>query len=213
MAKDSEKWWQTLPVMITAIAGTITAIAGLVAALNQAGIFPTKAESNSQSTAPSVVTETPTPSPPSLAQPAAETPAAQSGANHQPSAVNPAVTTLTSGMAASLPFEGGGSVTYTILSAQLEPFNQETQSLKLTVRCTSNYPYDLNFWSRSFRLLVEGVPQSPNNDLNELVSAQSAKEGEITFIVPASTRQAILDIGEPGKETTQIPLDLTATSP
>jgi hypothetical protein len=51
----SQSWWQTLPGLITAIAGTITAIEGLLAGLNQVGLLPstTTKSANSLASAPS----------------------------------------------------------------------------------------------------------------------------------------------------------------
>lgn len=36
---SEQSWWQTLPGILTAVAGCITAITALIAALNQAGVF------------------------------------------------------------------------------------------------------------------------------------------------------------------------------
>lgn len=41
---QKKKWWNTLPGILTAIAGTITAITGLIVALNQAGIIASREE-------------------------------------------------------------------------------------------------------------------------------------------------------------------------
>lgn len=46
----SQSWWQTLPGILTAVAAIITAITGLIVALNQAGGF--SRESNSASPSP-----------------------------------------------------------------------------------------------------------------------------------------------------------------
>jgi len=35
--------------------------------------------------------------------------------------------------------------------------------------------------------VVNGVPMAPESDLNELVPAQSAKEGDVIFVVPRGT--------------------------
>lgn len=37
--QKSQSWWQTLPGILTALGGSITAIAALIVALNQAGLF------------------------------------------------------------------------------------------------------------------------------------------------------------------------------
>ncbi len=65
MAEESskpQKWWQTLPGILTAVAAIITAVTGLVIALNQAGVFSGTSKTGSPS-------PTPTSSPP-IATPA-----------------------------------------------------------------------------------------------------------------------------------------------
>jgi len=46
---SKKSWWQTLPGVLTAIAGFITAISGLVLALYQTGVLPLSQGPNSQS--------------------------------------------------------------------------------------------------------------------------------------------------------------------
>jgi hypothetical protein len=211
-AKETESstssWWQTLPGALTAIAATITAITGLVVALHQANIFPTSKTSPTPSKttvqSPSTSTNPQTPTPTVSVSP--------DGAAPSPT-INEEILMLPAGMEARLPVGAGGTVVYKILSAQLEPFNAENRSLKLTIRCTANHQYAVSFGSHSFRLLVDQVPRSPTNLLNEVVEPQSAKEGEIIFTVPNSTSKATLKIGDPGKETTQIPFDFSTTKP
>jgi hypothetical protein len=123
------------------------------------------------------------------------------------------ILTIPNDTEAKLPAGEDGTVIYTLLSAQLEPFNAENRFLKLTIRCMVDHSYDINFWDKSFRLVVDGVPRSPANALNELVAAQSAKEGEIVFAVPKTARSLSLKIGNPGRETAEIPLDLDAARP
>jgi hypothetical protein len=67
--------------------------------------------------------------------------------------------------------------------------------------------YDANFWDRSFRLIVDGVPMAPESALNELVPGQSAKEGDVLFVIPHGTRGATLRITY-GDDSTEIPLRL-----
>lgn len=44
MAEEKQSWWQTLPGILTAVAGVITAITGFFLAINQSGCFSSKAE-------------------------------------------------------------------------------------------------------------------------------------------------------------------------
>src|SRR6266566_3239866 len=49
----TQSWWQSLPGILTATAGTITAIAGLVVALYQAGFFEHDKKESAVAGAPS----------------------------------------------------------------------------------------------------------------------------------------------------------------
>jgi hypothetical protein len=194
-------WWQTMPGLLTAIAATLTATAGLIATLHQTGLLPAA----TKTPAPSPVADTAGSPSPSDISPLDGQPNEQP--NEQPSE-SPQALPLADGMEVTLPIGADGTALYKVLSARVEPMNTENLALKLTIRCTNNDLYPINFWNNSFRLLVDGVPRSPINDLNELVEAQSASEGELVFDFPVSTREIILKIGDPGKETTQIPFDL-----
>lgn len=202
--KDTESrtsnWWQTLPGVLTAIAGIITGIAGLVAALHQAGILPVpKQPSGSLASTASSTSN-------SRVEPQTSLTSSQTDV---PPSLNPKSIALDDGMEATLQIQAEGNVVYRVLYAQLEPRNADDLSLKLMIRCTNNGRYPLNFWSQSFRLLIDGVPRSPSNDLNVVVEPQAVKEGEIVFIIPASVPKAQLQIGDPGRETVQIPLDFS----
>lgn len=48
MAEEKQNWWQTLPGILTAIAGTITAITGLIIAVNQTGFLNNHKEKATQ---------------------------------------------------------------------------------------------------------------------------------------------------------------------
>jgi len=64
-----QSWWKTVPGILTAAAGFITAVSGLILALHQAGIFENKGFLPSESTSKTVL-ETPTkPKEPPLMEP------------------------------------------------------------------------------------------------------------------------------------------------
>jgi hypothetical protein len=191
-----QSWWQTVPGLLTAVAALITALTGLAVAVYQIRDSP-------QVSAPSG-SEQASPEKPDAA--ASQTPSGEGGTQQSLS--------LPVGMEVKL---AGGDIVYKILSARLEHYNAEKDALSFTIRCTSNSPYPVNFWDRSFRLLVDDVPRAPISGLNEVVEGQSAKEGDIVFEVPTGEDKVVLQISAPTAsgtdETTEIPFDLTAAKP
>ena len=189
-----QSWLQTLPGFLTAVAAVITAVTGLTVAVYQIR--------DSQGSAPSG-SEQASPEKPDAA--ASQTPSGDGGTQQS--------LALPAGMEVKL---AGGDIVYKILSARLEPYNAEKDTLRFTIRCTNNGPVAMNFWDDSFRLLVDSVPRAPNSGLDEVVEGRSAKEGEVVFEVPARENKVVLQISAPtpsGSETTEIPFDLRAAKP
>ena len=62
------------------------------------------------------------------------------------------------------------------------------------LRYSNTGRFDANFWDRSFRLFVDGVPRPPTNRLNELVANDSAKDGDVVFEVPVGVKDVLLQI-------------------
>lgn len=194
-AGDTRKpvsWWQTLPGVLTALAAVITAATGLVVALRSS-------DAPRRETEPPAVTAT----------------------NSPAEAVAPSITPTPVPAAASgdIPLPSGrdvrlarGDVAIRMLSARLEPFSPEKRALVLSLRHTNNSRYPQNFWTASYRLVVDGVPRAPSNSLNQVVEGESAQEGEVTFEVPVQAKQVVLRISA-GDERTEIPLDLPAAKP
>ncbi|MDM0003010.1 hypothetical protein QTI24_30805 [Variovorax sp. J22P240] len=189
---DEEKpktWWQTLPGIITSLTAAITAIAGLVVAFKQAGWIGS----------------------PPPAQPPSVTAPASSSWQAPAVAAAPASSSRTS-HAVTLPAMRDyklGLVTFTLLSAEVSPQTSEKDALRIRLRMMNNDAYDTNFWDRSFRLLVDGVPTAPESDLNELVRARSAKEGTVLFVIPHGTAAGNLEVSH-HDEQTSIPLAFAA---
>jgi hypothetical protein len=190
-----QSWWQTVPGFLTAVAALITALTGLAVAVYQIRDSQVSATSGSEQVSP----EKPVAA-------ASQTPSGDGGTQQS--------VALPTGTEVKL---AQGDIVYKILSARLEPYNAEKNALRFTIRCTSNSPYPVNFWDRSFRLLVDGVPRAPISGLNEIVEGQSAKEGDIVFEVPTGEDKVVLQISAPTPsgtdETTEIPFDLTAAKP
>jgi hypothetical protein len=94
-----------------------------------------------------------------------------------------------------------GSATYTLIEAELAPRTNELDTLRIRIRVLNQGSYGLNFWSNSFRLIVDGLPQAPTNSLNEVVESVEAKEGEVKFTVPHGIALAELMIRSGGART------------
>jgi len=101
----------------------------------------------------------------------------------------------------------GGASDTTIVSAQIEPIDLGRRSLKLVVRYMNAGRYPANFWSSSYRLIVDGVPRAPTNLLDEVVEPDSAKEGDVVFELPLAAKDVVLQISS-GEEKSRIPLKL-----
>jgi hypothetical protein len=188
---ESPRWWQTVPGILAAVAAIVTALTGLIVAINQTGWFarpdPPAATKASTTTTP------PGPSSP----PAASTSAASPSGPPRHSVALPALRDYKLGTA-----------TFTLLRAEVSSKTTEKNALQVRVRMLNRDRYDANFKDSWFRLIVDGVPMAPESDLNELVAAQSAKDGEVLFVVPRETTSARLKIAY-GDDSTEIPLSLT----
>ena len=90
-----------------------------------------------------------------------------------------------------------GTATFTLLKAEVSPQTTEKNALQIRLRMLNDNRFDANFWDRSFRLIVNGVPMAPESNLNEVVPAQSAKEGDVIFVVPRGTTGGNLKITKP----------------
>jgi len=177
------RWWQTVPGILTGVAAIITAVTGMVLAFNAIR------QARSGGDVPKPVIS----SPPIVSASA-------------PSAGADAVTSVTLPEIHQIKLAGGAAV-ITVLSAELEPIEAERRSLKFVVRHLNTSRYATNFWSSSYRLLIDDIPRAPTNDLNEIIPGDSAKEGEVVFEVPARTRDVVLQISS-GEEKRRIPFRL-----
>lgn len=182
-------WWQTLPGILTGIAAIITAVTGLIVVFNRTG-------NRSEDTRPASVSAPIVPQPGSPA--ASRTPGPGGGAGRAEPIALPALSRVKL---------GGGAADITILSAAIEPLDLERRSLTLKVRYLNGGRYPANFWSDSYRLIVDDVPRAPTNLLNEVVPGDSAKEGEVVFELPVSAKNVVLQISS-GEEKSRLPFTL-----
>lgn len=179
-------WWQTLPGLLTAFATVITAVTGLLVALHQAGCFARSP------------------------QPVAQTQAEAHPIESQ-RAANPTSGAVTVSRVLPTPENAevhSGQAVFKLLSVRVEPYTPDTDSIHFTVRMTNDADFGANLWAASFRLSVNGSLQSPTNNLDEIVPAHSAKEGEVEFVVPANASTVGLQMGDVGDGKPTIAIDL-----
>jgi hypothetical protein len=100
-----------------------------------------------------------------------------------------------------------GAATFTLLKSEVVPRSTDKDGLQIRIRMMNHDRFDANFWDRSFRLIVGGVPIAPESALNELVRAESAQEGDVLFFIPHGAADGTLKITY-GDESTEIPLAL-----
>ena len=215
--KAKGSWWHTLPGTLTALSGVVTAVAGLLVALNQTGVFSFKDKPPSAS--PAVSGEPAKQSqatPAATADPIAATARAAAPAriDAEPGVSKPAaqnfaqqyLVTFPSGTEVTLANHRSVGV-YKVLAAQAGRKSSGKLGLKFSIRLTNTGRTDLGFWNDSFRLQVDGVPRAPVSWLNDLVEAKSAKEAELLFEIPETTKTLELTV-DSGQESANIPLAL-----
>jgi hypothetical protein len=197
---QSKGWWQTVPGILTATASIITAVTGLIVALHQAGIFNGQKQKIPQvqndATKPPKISE-------SRVTPSPGTPKPSSSDQ-----VTSYPVTLSAGTEVRT-----GNFVYSLLAARLDRYAPNKLSLRFEVRMTNKGSYPANFWAASFRLLIDGVLRAPENNLNELVDGHSAKEGIVEFVIPDTTTNVGLQMGDVGEGVSAIPIALKVAKP
>jgi len=197
-----KSWWSTLPGVLTAIAGIITAVAGLIVTLHQAGVFQREEKQPAQAQYHTIKPEQATRTPSVTgAGPGATTPSPSGPAAKYP-------ISLSVGDEAR-----AGPVVYKFLAAQLDHNSDDKLSLRFSIRFTNTgVPWGVAIGPDFFRLLADGVPLAPEQSFIDVVEFQSAKQGDVLFIIPTTTRNVVLQIGYVGgQETSKIPISLKAT--
>ncbi len=192
----SQSWWQTLPGVITAATAIITALSGLIVAINQTGWFAAR---------PAAVANS---APRSSAHPGASAAADATPTTQNASSPSPAARAISVELPALREYQLGGA-TFALLAADLSPRTTENDQLRVRLRMLNHERYDANFWDNAFRLLVNNVPTAPISGLNEVVPGQSAKEGDVLFVIPHGTPSATLVLTH-GNDSTNIHLPLSS---
>jgi hypothetical protein len=189
----NRSWWQTLPGMLTAAAALISAITGLVVAVQQL-----RGSNHSSSGESFSIAQTNT-------SPTGNGSVSSSGAGN----------TLPTGAAtARVSFPSGRSVrireaSYRVLTARAGAANPGELMLALRVRMTNDGQYPVNFWSQTFRLRVGADTSAPTNFLDEVVEGGTTTTGEVDFNVSAAARRATLLVGDEPSKAIALPLRLT----
>jgi hypothetical protein len=199
----AQSWWYTLPGVLTAVGATITALAGLIAVLHQSGIIGASRDADKP---PAV--ETRAADRPAVVEPVTSISARTSTTPPSPApAVPPSVGTDTSAVMSMSEVRLGTAV-YQFLNVTVEQRTPDSITARFSVRMINNGRYGANFWDASFRMLIDGVPRAPTSGLNELVAAEAATDGEVTFVVPVTARSTVLRVRY-GEESAEIPVELS----
>jgi hypothetical protein len=210
-AANPKSWWQTLPGIITGLTAIVTALAGLVVAIQQTGWLgpgtptsPSRPPATTSAPPASAPPATPAPAPPA---PAAAPPSASRAASAPATAARAPVPVA---LPALREYKFPGA-TITLLKSEVVPRTTESDELRFRLRMLNHDRFDKNFWDQSFRLILDGVPRAPESGLNELVPGESAQDGDVFFVIPRGTTAVQLRI-RIGEKHTEIPLDLPAPS-
>jgi hypothetical protein len=184
--------------MLTAAAGLISAITGLVVAVLQL-------RSTSHTLSPAAQA-------PALGAniTAANTAASKqrgSAATGNAASAGAARVTFTAGRHAEL-----GDNKYDILAATARPGNPGELELALRVRMTNAGRYAGNFWGSSFQLRVGANTNPPTNFLDDVDAAGTTDTGEVDFTIPASARRATLLVGDDPRKAIALPVAFTGGS-
>jgi hypothetical protein len=164
-------WWATLPGLLTAAATVITAITGLLLGLGQLGVFDGGRPAAVATSGSASATAPPA---------SASGPGTASGQGTKWTVALPAERTYRS-----------SDVEYQLLDARARADVDGKVALTFSVRCTNHGRYDVNFWDSTFRVDAGGVSLAPNSGLDEVVSGDSSKTGDISFLVPEMRDQVL----------------------
>jgi hypothetical protein len=85
---------------------------------------------------------------------------------------------------------------YDVVSTQVSTKNPGQIELALQVRMTNSGRYPANFWNQTFRLRIGPDTKPPTSFLDDLVAAGTTKSGEVDFTLPRSTQSGTLLVGD-----------------
>ncbi len=177
-------WWRTVPGFLTAAAAIITAITGLILALQQTGMFSADPRTDPPATGEASTA--------AAAIPQVETPTT-AAAPTQPVAAPQAIE-LPDGNSVTLTYAGSYRFRYTVQSAQREVTSPNQQLLRFRIRVWTDFPAGVLFSSDSFRLYSGDLRLKPTNSLNRLVTRDETADGDVEFEVDRSIKEGSLAI-------------------
>jgi hypothetical protein len=189
--------------VLTALAGIITAVTGLILALQQAGVIGSGKHYERQ--------------------PAASSEAAVSSSGPKRGGERAGEVTVAGGI--SFPSgdaiqvgEGKERIVYKVLSGGLEQRSNDSLALLLKIRVTNFTPYPV-FCGNSIRLLVDGVPRSPadTGHLDTPIDSNSARDADTVFDgLPRGSHRVTVMVVDPRNgsgDMLKLPLDLAPPKP
>jgi len=188
---DDKNFWTTVPGIITGLAAIVTAVTGLIVALNGAGLFSKRAAAN---TAP---TETKA----GVKKDADSLPGKKDEPPKPVEKFKP-VFAMT-----QIKIEDHE---YKILGSSIEAITPESNSLKIKIKYKNNSNYSpATFWNEGFRLAIDGALTPPAGDLSELVERHAELVGTVTFEVPNNAESLVFHILDVGKDIA-VPIKLAS---
>jgi hypothetical protein len=179
-----QSWWHTVPGFLTAAAAIITAVTGLILALQQTGMMSTDARTGSPATGKESAA--------AAAIPQVETPATAAGPTKPPAGAQ--AIEMPDGNSVTLSYAGSYRFRYTVQSAQRESISPSQHLLRFRIRVWTDFPAGVLFSSDSFRLYSGDLRLKPSNSFNRLVARDETSDGDVEFEADSSITEASLAI-------------------
>jgi len=192
-----KSWWETIPGIVTAIATVITAIAGLILALNQAGLI---GQHSGDSPSNKVVENRSASTRPEKDVPSGaveQQPISRAATSDKPSDLKAEIISLPDKIKV-------GPVLYQLSSGQIHDYSEGKKLFKFHLRViNTEATYGYNISGDNFRVYLDDIPISPNDFPIEVVDFESSKEGDVSFVLPADARLFRLQLGYVRSEDTR----------
>jgi hypothetical protein len=221
MPQGRKRWWQTLPGAIATITGLLTALAGLILAIQQlVSLFRTKDADHSdvskKDTSHQIDPDGPIDKPHDTNVIVDDK---QKKVHETSKKVDPAPQLPTPPpkiSAPSAPVRAGQEM-YSITSIDTQRTSTAapggapaTLRIVMNVRVANEGPESIMFSDSGFRLIVDGAPLAPVKAPSQFIARDSSADGVVEFEIPESTKRLELRVGwGPTKST--VPLNISRT--